>query len=104
MRKQTYYLAIGALALLVGALAVTNQSLWIDEGSAALKAMEPSLGGWWHNLRTEGNSNLQLIGELFYLWGWEKIFGSSEIALRASNIPFFAGGVVALAWGMAPPA
>jgi hypothetical protein len=102
VRKQTYYGAIAFWALLVGALAVTNQSLWIDEGSAALKAMEPSLGGWWDNLRSEGNSNLQLIGELFYLWGWEKIFGASEISLRASNIPFFVGGVVALAWGLAP--
>ncbi len=99
MQKQTSYFAIGLMALLVGALAVTNQSLWIDEGAAALKAMEPTLPAWWLNLRTEGNSNLQLLGELFYLWGWAKIFGSSEIALRASNIPFFAGGVVALAWG-----
>ncbi len=102
MRKQIYYGVIAFCAVLVGALAVTNQSLWIDEGAAALKAMEPSLGGWWHNLRTEGNSNLQLIGQLFYLWGWEKIFGASEISLRASNIPFFAGGVCALAWGMSP--
>ncbi len=101
MRKQTYYWRIGALAALVGALALTNQSLWIDEGAAALKAMEPSLGGWWHALRTEGNSNLQLIGELFYLWVWAKIFGASEVALRASNIPFFVGGVVVLAWGLA---
>ncbi|MEO6971713.1 MAG: hypothetical protein ABI217_12565, partial [Chthoniobacterales bacterium] len=102
MRKPTYYLVIGALAVLVGALAVTNQSLWIDEGAAALKAMEPTLSGWWHNLRSEGNSNLQLLGELLYLWGWVKIFGASEIALRASNIPFFAGGVLALTWGLAP--
>jgi len=93
---------VAALAVLIGALALTNQSLWIDEGSAALKAMEPSLGGWWQALRSEGNSNLQLIGELFYLWGWEKIFGNTEIALRASNIPFFVGGVLALAWGLAP--
>jgi len=77
VRKQTYYFAVAALAVLIGALALTNQSLWIDEGSAALKAMEPSLGGWWQALRSEGNSNLQLIGELFYLWGWEKIFGYS---------------------------
>lgn len=90
---------IGAAALVVGALAVTNQSLWIDEGAAALKAMEATLPAWWHNLLGEGNSNLQLLGELLYLWGWEKIFGSSEVALRASNIPFFAGGVTALAWG-----
>lgn len=102
MQKQTYYGVIAFCAVLVGALAVTNQSLWIDEGAAALKAMEPSLGGWWHNLRVEGNSNLQLIGQLFYLWGWEKMFGSSEIALRASNIPFFVAGIWALAWGMSP--
>ncbi len=100
MRKQFYYGAIALSAILVGALALTNQSLWIDEGAAALKAMEPSLGSWWHNLRTEGNSNLQLIGELFYLWGWAKMFGASEISLRASNLPFFAAGVCALAWGM----
>jgi len=102
VRNQTYYVVAGALALLVGALAVTNQSFWIDEGAAAVKAMQPSLGGWWHSLRSEGNSNLQLLGELFYLWGWVKIFGASEIALRASNIPFLAGAIVALAWGMAP--
>ena len=101
MRKQTYYISIGALGLLVGALAVTHQSLWIDEGVAALKAMEPTLAGWWHSLRAESDSNLQLLGQIFYLWGWVKIFGASEIALRASNIPFFAGGVLALAWGMA---
>ena len=63
--------------------------------------MEPTLAAWWHNLRMEGNSNLQLLGELFYLWLWTKIFGASEIALRASNIPFFAGGVLAMAWGFA---
>src|SRR5205814_2668523 len=102
VRKQTYYLVIGASALFVSALALTNQSLWIDEGAAAIKAMEPTLSGWWHNLRSEGNSNLQLVGELFYLWGWAKAFGASEVALRASNIPFFVGGVIALAWGLAP--
>ncbi len=102
MGKQIYYGIVAGCAVLVGALAVTNQSLWIDEGAAALKAMEPSLGAWWHNLRAEGNSNLQLVGQLFYLWVWEKIFGASEISLRASNIPFFVGGLWALAWGMSP--
>ncbi|MDQ2868934.1 MAG: hypothetical protein M3R59_11095 [Verrucomicrobiota bacterium] len=100
-RKRIYYLGIALAALAVGACAITNQSLWIDEGSAAMKAMEPTLTAWWHNLRAEGNSNLQLVTELFYLWVWAKIFGASEIALRASNIPLFAGGMVALAWGWA---
>lgn len=100
-RKRTYYLGVALAALVVGMAAVTKQSLWIDEGSAAMKAMEPSVSAWWHNLRTEGNSNLQLVTELFYLWGWAKIFGTSELALRASNIPLFIGGILALAWGWA---
>ncbi len=97
MRNQTYFLTICLAALAVGAFAITNQSFWIDEGAAAIKATQPTLAGWWHGMRAESNSNLQLIFQLFYLWGWEKIFGSSEIALRASNLPWFVVGVMALA-------
>ena len=75
---------------------LTSQSLWIDEGAAAIKAMQPTLAGWWEALRTEANSNLQLLFQLGYLWVWEKVFGASEWALRASNIPWFAAGMMAL--------
>jgi len=33
-----------------------------------------------------------------YTWGWVKVFGVSEFALRASNIPFAVLFVSALAW------
>jgi hypothetical protein len=94
--EQTKYRIALVSALVVGAAAVTSQSLWIDEGAAALKAMQPNLHHWWQALRTEGHSNLQLVFQLLYLWGWEKIFGSSEYGLRASNIPFFAVAAVAM--------
>jgi hypothetical protein len=93
--QQSKYIVAFIAAGIIGAIAVTTQSLWIDEGAAAVKAMQPSVGGWWNALRTEGNSNLQLIFQLFYLWGWQKVFGSSEYALRSSNIPWFAIGAMA---------
>lgn len=85
------------MAACVAIAAVTNQSLWIDEGCAALKAMQPTLLGWWQLLRAEAGSNQQLLFQLCYLWGWEKLFGSSECALRASNIPWFIVAVIVLA-------
>src|SRR5712692_1300880 len=97
MRKQTRYLFFGLAAACVAIAGVTNQSLWIDEGTAALKAMEPTLARWWQVLRADPNSNLQLLFQLCYLWGWEKFFGSSECALRASNIPWFIVAAIALA-------
>ncbi len=41
-------------------------------------------------------SDLQMPFYMFYLWAWAKIFGTSEIALRAANIPWFAAGLLAL--------
>src|SRR5437867_2321554 len=87
MRQVTLTQVLVATGL-VGVLAVSNQSLWIDEGGAAIKAVQPTIQQWWHSLRTENNSNLQLLFQHFYLWGWVKLFGASEYALRASNIPW----------------
>jgi hypothetical protein len=79
--------------------AVSSQSLWIDEGVEAMYAIQPSLHAWWHSLRAAGDSNLQVLPQLFFLWGWEKIFGASEIALRAANVPWFLVALFALRWG-----
>jgi hypothetical protein len=35
---------------------------------------------------------------LFYMWGWIKVFGYSEWALRAANIPFLLILLVAVSW------
>jgi hypothetical protein len=86
------------LALLVGALAVTNQSLWIDEAHSAAEAMQPSLAKWWTTIVQDKGSDLQMPFYMLYLWVWAKFFGTSEIALRAANVPWFAAGVLALLW------
>jgi hypothetical protein len=82
--------------MLVGALAVSNQSLWIDEAHSATKAIQPSLAKWWTAMVQDKGSDLQMPFYMLYLWTWAKIFGTSEAALRAANIPWFAVGLLAL--------
>jgi hypothetical protein len=86
------------LALLVSALAVTNQSLWIDEAHSAAKAIQPSLANWWTAMVHDKGSDLQMPFYMFYLWAWAKLFGTSEIAVRAANVPWFAVALLALFW------
>jgi uncharacterized membrane protein len=86
------------LGLLVGALAVSNQSLWIDEAHSAAKAIQPSLAKWWTAMVQDKGSDLQMPFYMLYLWAWAKLFGTSEAALRAANVPWFILGLVALLW------
>jgi hypothetical protein len=82
-------LALLALCLIVSFLSISTQSFWIDEGNSAFRAIQPTLAEFWvQNIRF-GGSDLQMPGYMLSLWAWEKIFGSSEYALRAINIPFF---------------
>jgi len=87
----------------VGVLAVSSDSFWIDEGLSAIKAVAPSLGEAWRELRAEANTNMHMLFYMAALWAWEKCFGSSEWALRSMNIPFFVLGVTAL-WSAVPRA
>jgi hypothetical protein len=82
--------------LLTGIAAITGQSFWIDEAHSALKACQGSLGAWCAAMVRDGGSDLQMPFYMFYLWAWAKLFGTSEIALRAANIPWFVVGAVAL--------
>ncbi|HPC62692.1 MAG TPA: hypothetical protein PKX23_18670 [Verrucomicrobiota bacterium] len=82
-----------ALAVAVGCLAISNRSFWIDETLSALKALMPTLGDWWRGMVQEKASDLQMPLYMVYLWGWEKLFGSGEWALRAANLPWFGAGV-----------
>lgn len=73
--------------------AVTSQSLWIDEAHSALKAMAPGWQDFLHGMSVERGSDLQMPLYMLMLWVWEKIFGASEFALRAMNIPLFVAAV-----------
>ena len=76
-------------ATLIAVIAVSNQSLWIDEGNSAMKAIQPSFMLFWEKMKELGGSDLQMPLYMGLLWLWEKMLGHSEYALRALNIPFF---------------
>ena len=74
---------------LIAVVAVSNQSLWIDEGNSAMKAIQPSFMLFWQKMKELGGSDLQMPLYMFLVWAWEKVFGHREFALRALNTPFF---------------
>ena len=71
-------------------LAITRQSLWLDEGSTVWFASHRSIASFFSALigLPGAPGDAQLIFYLLYMWGWIKLFGRSELALRAANIPF----------------
>jgi len=87
-----------ALACFVPLLAISSQSFWIDEALTGFKAAQPSLADWWRQMSAEKLSDLQMPLYMLYAWGWAKLFGTGEWALRAANLPWFIGGVLAFAF------
>lgn len=84
------------LVLLWGVVAVTTQSFWMDEASAAMSATQPTLAGWWQYLSSHHGSDHQMPFYMLYLWGWVKVFGCTEWILRAANLPWLLAGWLAL--------
>jgi hypothetical protein len=74
-----------ALALIAS---INGSSLWADEAFSAWLACHHTLAGFWTSLIHGDSSDLQMGLYYFYLFGWVHLFGSSEYALRAANIPF----------------
>jgi len=91
------FLFVLALLLVPSLFFVTAQSVWVDEGSSAWFASHA------RGLNPAQFSGLAAVPEmpLFHilLTGWVRLFGDSERALRAINIPFaalFLGSILAL--------
>lgn len=84
------------LSLVVGAAAITTQSFWMDEGGPAFKSLLPTFREWWAMTLQIRGSDVQMPVFMPAVWAWEKIFGHSEFALRAINLPFLAIMVIAL--------
>ncbi len=80
-------------------MAVNDQSLWTDEAGTALIAGKQTFGEWFRQLTFTYSSlrasNIQMPFYMFGIWVYAKLFGSSEIALRAFNIPWFLAGAIA---------
>jgi hypothetical protein len=84
------------LLLLLPLIAVNGDSLWIDEGNSAWKAIQPGFNAWWATLLREGGTDVQMPLYMLWLWVWEKVAGSSEFALRCANLPWVLLGQFAL--------
>lgn len=93
-------------------VAISGNSLWIDEAAAAArKASQPTLRAWWVDLVRDQNADTQTPLYLLYIWGYAKFFGISEWSLRAANLPWIVVGFWAwmralgprlhLKWGLA---
>jgi hypothetical protein len=93
--KKGLFLITIVFAMIVMLFAVSRESLWIDEGCSAVKAMAPSWHGFALRMSLERGSDIQMPCYMFLLWAWEKLAGSSEWALRSMNLLF-----LAVAWGI----
>jgi hypothetical protein len=77
-------------------LAISGDSLWIDEFGSFLYASQQSLSDFWALSARDSDSHAQMPLYHLYLWSWTTIFGYSEYALRLANIPWVALGHLAL--------
>ena len=86
-----------AYALVLIAL-ISKSSLWADEAYSAWQASHEGLRSFAASLFSGDSSDLQMGLYYLYLFGWVKLFGMSEYALRAANIPFIILFSFALVW------
>ena len=77
---------------------IGKSSLWADEAYSAWQASHVSLRSFAASLFAGDSSDLQMGLYYVYLFGWVKLFGMSEYALRAANIPFIVLFSFALVW------
>lgn len=85
-----------AAAILVGMAAITRQSLWMDEGGTAFRALMPTLGEWWKMLLHLSGSDVQMPLYMFMAWLWHQAGAVSEHALRSMNLPWLVITALAL--------
>lgn len=87
-RVRIHIAAVMLAAILAGLAAITNQSLWMDEGSGAFKALIPNIKDWWAMTLRIGGSDVQMPVYMFLLWLWHQAGAVSEFALRSVNLPW----------------
>lgn len=78
-----------AASLMIGSAAISTQSYWIDEATSLIVAMSKNPAEAWNYAKAVGGSTIQMPLYHLYLYGWHKVFGGGEWAMRASNLPWF---------------
>jgi hypothetical protein len=82
---------LGLATLCFAALAVSNESLWLDEAQTAYKATQPDFGSFRAALEEDAGSDLNMPFYMVFMWLWDKVAGSRpEWLLRAPNLLWFA--------------
>ena len=93
--------AAGAFVIVqiaVMALAIGNESLWIDEFWTAHFAALGSLRELVDLILVPSGSQTPLHFAYYYLWG--QLFEPTELALRLANLPLFVIGQMTLFWAL----
>jgi hypothetical protein len=93
-----FWLACALCYCLVLSLSINAGSLWTDEAFSAWEASHRSFASLIHSLGTGDSSDLQVGGYYIWLFGWVRLFGATELALRSANIPFALIFSLALVW------
>lgn len=102
-RPQASFVAAIAGCLALVALWVSGQSFWIDECNAAVKAIQPDIRSFWATFSGMKGSDFQMPLYMFLLWGWEKVVGRAEFALRVLNILFAWSAILLVACRVSLP-
>lgn len=90
-------------SIVLSVFAISPQSLWIDEANTAAKAVQPTWAAFTQLMSIERGSDIQMPGYMALLWGWEKLVGHSEYALRALNVLWLLGAQVAFCFLLRAP-
>jgi hypothetical protein len=88
--------ALSQIAVML--LAISNESLWIDEFWTAHFAAMGSFKAFYELLLVPSGSQTPLHFLHFYLWGL--IAPAGEYLLRLANLPLFVAGQLALYWAL----
>jgi hypothetical protein len=80
-------------------VSATDQSLWIDESITAWLASHPTFKELINTQFSFSGSEAQMPFYIWYVWGWAKIFGITELSLRMSNAPFLLLFLSTILWG-----
>jgi len=80
-RKGVFLAVLMVLAVALRAANLTRQSLWADEGNS-VRVAERSLG----LVIAAARADIHPPGYYLLLWGWVKLFGQGEVAVRSLSV------------------
>jgi len=84
----------------LGFVAVSSQSLWIDEANSAVKALQPSWDDFWRVMVKEKGSDIQMPGYMITLRLWARNVSNTEFGLRSFNILWLLGAQAAFCFAL----